>query len=161
MIVIADTSCLCYLARLGCASVLENLYGEVIIPPAVASELLAGVSAHQEIDSLLNTSWLQVRTLEYPPAADDFPQNIDPEEAQAIRLAKEMRADFLLIDDMAGRRMARAMGIPIIGILGLLSEARRQNLVGPLRPIFIQLVEELGFRATSHLIESVLKEVGE
>ena len=161
MIVISDTSCLCYLARLGCAAVLEKLYDQVFIPPTVAAELIAGVVTHPEIDSLLAEPWLQVRTLEHPPVAGDFPQNIDAGEAQAIRLAQEMRADFLLIDDLAGRRMASDMGIPIIGILGMFSEARRQGLIGPLRPLFIKLVDALGFRVAPHIIEAILKEVGE
>lgn len=38
MIVISDTSCLCYLARLECAQVLEVIFGKVIVPTAVAAK---------------------------------------------------------------------------------------------------------------------------
>lgn len=161
MIVVSDTSCLCYLARLRLESVLEALYGSVVIPPAVASELLAGVAAHPEIDRVLHASWLQVRTLENVPELDAFPVSVDRGEAEAIRLAEELHADYLLIDDGAGRSLARSRNIPIIGVVGVLSAACDQGLTGPLRPVFEQLVGQMGFRISRGFIDAILEERGE
>ena len=157
MIVISDTSCLCYLARLGHASVLEALFGSVLIPPAVAAELLAGVAEYPEIDSVLQSSWTQVHTLEKTPQPGDFPKEIDAGEAEAIQLAEEMHADHLLIDDAAGRRCALDRGITVVGLLGVLGKARQQGLTGPLRPLFLRLTNELGFRASRLLVETILE----
>jgi predicted nucleic acid-binding protein len=40
MIVIADTSPLSYLIRLGHVGVLQSIYGQVVVPPAVLNEIL-------------------------------------------------------------------------------------------------------------------------
>ncbi len=161
MIVVSDTSCLCYLARLRLESVLGALYGTVVIPPAVASELLAGTAAHPEIDRVLHASWLQVQTVETASTADSFPVSIDRGEAEAICLAEELHADYLLMDDGAGRAFARSRNIPIIGVVGVLSAACDAGLTGPLRPVFERLVGPLGFRISREVIDAILKEHGE
>lgn len=40
MIVVADTSPLCYLVRIDCVEILPKLFGRVLIPPQVESVLL-------------------------------------------------------------------------------------------------------------------------
>lgn len=62
MIVISDTSPLNYLAIIGSAPVLHALFGEVIIPPAVAQEL-AHERAPDTTRALVGTPppWLVVR----------------------------------------------------------------------------------------------------
>lgn len=161
MIVVSDTSCLCYLARLRCASVLTALFGKVIIPPAVAAELLAGLAAHPEIDDVLQASWLEVRTLSRSPLPDEFSRSIDVGEAEALVLAQELKCDHLLVDDLAARQVARDLGIPIIGVLGVLARARRAGHIVQLRPLVSELTDRLGFRASPHLVEEIIKEVGE
>ncbi|MFZ4767417.1 MAG: hypothetical protein ACOYMN_20890 [Roseimicrobium sp.] len=56
MIVVSDTSSLCYLARLGQLDILHRLFGEVVVPPAVASELALGTSTFPEIDTSLHSA---------------------------------------------------------------------------------------------------------
>jgi predicted nucleic acid-binding protein len=127
----------------------------------VAAELLAGVSVHPEIDRVLHVPWLEIRTLQNPPQPSEFLSSIDVGEAEAIRLAEEMNAEYLLIDDAAGRRMARLKNIPIIGLLGVLSEAKDAGLIPLLRPVYEKLADDLGFHASRHVIEAILEEHGE
>lgn len=161
MIVVSDTSCLCYLARLHCAPVLSSLFGKVMIPPAVAAELLAGVVAHPEIDEVLAAAWLEIKTLSRPPRPDEFPRSIDLGEAEALVLAQELKCDHLLVDDLAAREVARDLGIPIIGVLGVLARARRAGHIPAMRPLVAQLTGQLGFRASPALIDQIIKEAGE
>jgi uncharacterized protein len=149
------------LARLRCTSILEALYGRVLIPPAVAAELVAGVGEHPEIDSLLHCPWLEIRTLMRPENLTHLTQALDQGEAEAIQLAEEMNADMLLIDEWDGRLAAQQRKIPIIGLVGVLLNARKAALIGPLRPIYKKLMEEMRFRVSANIIETVLKEVGE
>ncbi len=157
MIVISDTSCLCYLARLECAQVLEAIFGKVIVPAAVASELLAGVPEHPEIDSILHAAWLEVRTLDRPPQLGELPFKLDAGEEEAIQLAEEMQADHILMDEARGRKVAGARGLSVIGVLGVLVRARKLGLIGPLRPIFTRLTDDLNFRVSPEIIATLLK----
>jgi len=48
-------------------------------------------------------------------------------------LAIDLRADFLLIDELRGRTVATARGLVVIGALGVLLESyRRQRIQNPL-----------------------------
>ena len=157
MIVISDTSCLCYLARLDCARILEVMFGRVIVPAAVAAELLAGASVHPEIDSILHAPWLEVRTLDHPPLPGELPSNLDAGETEAIQLAEEMHADHILIDEALGRKVACARGLSVIGVLGVLVRAHQLGLIGPLRPIFTRLTDELNIRVSPVIIAMLLE----
>ena len=161
MIVISDTSCLFYLVRLQCVEILPAMFGEIIVPPKVAAELAAGSTRYPQIHAVINADWFQIRTLRDDLSPSTFPPDIDPGEAEAIKLALEMDADQLLMDDLAGRRLALKLQIPILGCLGVLLRARKLDLIGPLRPILAELVEHLGFRASPALVEAILKEAGE
>ncbi|WP_299729373.1 DUF3368 domain-containing protein [uncultured Endozoicomonas sp.] len=59
---------------------------------------------------------------------------IDPGEAQAIAVA-QMQQGLLLIDDKAGRRCAKSMGIPITGSLGVMLKLKQNGRVSALRPL--------------------------
>jgi predicted nucleic acid-binding protein len=161
VIVISDTSCLCYLARIGKDGVLQHLYGEVYIPPAVAAELADGAATLPEIHSVLDAPWLVVRTLNSPGNALELMNEIDRGEAEAITLYEELDADLLMVDDLKARTAASRRNIKQIGLLGCLFAAKKANLLGgPLRTGFEALLS-LGFRASPALVEAILKEAGE
>lgn len=160
MIVVSDTTCLNYLARLGLQSVLPGLFGQVLIPPAVATELAAGLAAHKELDALLHAPWLEIRTLRDSAAAGHLTSQVDLGEAEAITLAHELNA-LLLMDDLPGRKCATGMNLQVIGTFGVLAAATKKNMINHLKPVLDQLVNELGFRASEDLIRKTLHSVGE
>src|SRR5713226_8097814 len=101
MIVVADTTPLRYLVVIEREHLLPALYGRVLIPPAVADEL-----NHENAPGAVRAwlaarpSWLEIRkpTHILEPAVD-----LDLGEREAIALAAEVAADFLLIDEWDGR----------------------------------------------------------
>ncbi len=127
MIVISDASPINVLVRIGQVDVLRPLFGVVIIPPAVASEL-----SHARTPEAVRNwmaarpEWLEIRT---PLKIDATLQIDDPGEVEAISLALELKADFLLADDRKGRRAARERGIPITGAVGVLEAASAKGLL--------------------------------
>ncbi|MGB3786766.1 MAG: hypothetical protein WA949_02060 [Phormidesmis sp.] len=61
MIVINDTSPLSGLAIVGHLSLLNALYGQLVIPPAVADELRRGGQEDYRIAQVLTLSWLEIK----------------------------------------------------------------------------------------------------
>ena len=72
-------------------------------------------------------AWLQVSTLIF--RQDLLMERLDRSEQDAILLAESVKAERLIIDDLEGRREAVHRRLPVIGTLGLLAEAARQNLL--------------------------------
>ncbi|HOB74194.1 MAG TPA: DUF3368 domain-containing protein [Phycisphaerae bacterium] len=107
MIVVSDATPLNALIRIGHIDVLALLFGEVIIPPSVASELSQAQTPEVVRSWLMaGPSWLEVRK----PTAVDSSIAPDVGEQEAICLAIELGADLLLADDRGARAAARRVG---------------------------------------------------
>ncbi|NMF86715.1 DUF3368 domain-containing protein [Nodosilinea sp. P-1105] len=163
MIVVSDTSPLSGLAIAGYLSLLEQIYDEVIIPVAVANELRRGGQDDPRITEVLALDWVEVQQPKNLALVETLQadQNLDRGESEAIALALELKADELLIDERLGRREASRLGLSITGLLGILLVAKRRGLVGAIRPIMDDLINEAGFRVSSQLYADVLAMAGE
>jgi predicted nucleic acid-binding protein len=85
---------------------------------------------------------------------------LDPGEAEAIQLALDLHAELLLIDESAGRRVARRLLIPHTGVLGVLAAAKHRGLISAVAPLFEKL-RGTGFWISDDLMARVLKDLGE
>ena len=128
MIVVADSSPLHYLILIEQADLLRRLYGDVVIPEAVAVELTA-VGAPRIVRHWMSTppSWLMVMEVGSEELAT-VANELDPGERAAIALAEKIRADLLLIDETAGRAEARRRRLRVTGTLGVLRAAVEAGL---------------------------------
>lgn len=86
---------------------------------------------------------------------------MDRGEAEAIILAVEKKADLLLLDERRGRTVAYQLGIKFIGLLGILIEAKHQQIISAVKPLLDELIAKAGFWVSTHLYNCVLKAAGE
>jgi predicted nucleic acid-binding protein len=127
MIVVSDASPLNALVRIGQVDVLHPLFGIVVIPPAVAAELShAGTPGVVRNWVAARPAWLEIRA---PSRIDATLQIDDAGEVEAISLALELKADFLLADDRKARRVARERGVTVTGAVGVLELASARGLL--------------------------------
>lgn len=127
MIVVSDTSPLNYLVLINAIDVLPVLFREVHIPPKIVEELQRS-RAPEIVKSWASSlpAWLRV---ESPITMLVTTVRLDPGEAQAIALAKELNADVILIDERKGRRVARENGLKTVGTLTVLEMAAELELL--------------------------------
>jgi predicted nucleic acid-binding protein len=153
MIVVADSSPLHYLILLGQGELLVRLYGDVVIPDAVAAELQAAGSP-PEVRGWLGRppSWLRVMTVT-PDEVASVTADLDLGERTAIALAGRLRADLLLIDESAGRAEARRRSIRITGLLGVLRTAADLGFID-VRDVLGRL-EATNFYVDGSLLKSI------
>ncbi len=153
-IVISNTTPIISLALIGHLDLLRALYGNVIVPPAVAAEILTGGRARIGVTDFKNMGWFQQAALTDPRRADLL-VDLDRGEAEVIALAQELKADLLLLDERLGRRHAQRLGLTITGTLGVLLRAKQQGLVPEIKPLIEQL-QQGGIRLGRPLVAQVL-----
>jgi predicted nucleic acid-binding protein len=126
MIIVADSSPFVALINTGHVELLATLYGRIIIPPEVASEL-GSPKRTDEVRAFIATppAWLEVRQ----PSSLESIAGLDNGELAAISLALELRADQLVIDETPGRRAALARNLRVIGTIGVLIAAAQRGLI--------------------------------
>jgi predicted nucleic acid-binding protein len=153
MIVVADTSPLCYLVLIGQSSVLPRLYGRILLTAAVLAELRhpqAPAPVRQWAD--LPPDWLEIHP--DPASLAVRPVRLHSGEHSALLLAQHLRADFVLMDEAAGREAARDLGVKVVGTFGVLRDAADAGLLD-FRDALLRL-RGTSFRASPALWDSLL-----
>ena len=154
MIVIVDTSPICYLILIEAIDLLPQLYGKVLIPNAVYQELKSPKSpleVQQWIEHI--PDWLEV--CEDSNTKDEETQILDKGEREAIALAEKIKADLIVMDEKLGRSIARKKGFNLVGILGILYSASQLNLID-LSQAFIDL-QKTTFFVSPNLLKILLE----
>ncbi len=152
MIVISDTSILSGLVKIGQIDILQKLFGRVIITVEIVSECSHPLAPSGLGELLSSTSdWLVIEECEGPYHPET--RALDKGEASAITLASTLDDRLLLIDEQAGRSIARQLNIPITGLIGLLGKAAQ---LGHLDfDSAVRTLRKTGFRISEDVIRSV------
>lgn len=117
---------------LGQVELLPTLFGQVIIPAAVAAELRhpkAPAPVRAWAASL--PPWLSIQSPVVLP--DAVLLRLDPGEREVILLAQELTADLVLVDDHEARVEAARRALTPVGTLHVLELAADMTLGSPLR----------------------------
>ncbi len=158
MIVISDTSAITNLFQIGEIHLLEKLYGEIIIPHAVKVELEALTPQKKYLE---NNSWIKIEQPQNQELIIRLLENLDRGESEAIALAIEKSADYILMDEFRGRETARSYNLEVIGVLGILISAKKSGLIEKVKPLLDKLMNEVNFFIHPKLYKDVLFQVGE
>lgn len=157
MLVVSDNSALSALAQIGLLEILPEVVGQVTVPGSVASEGLS-LGAPEGLRLLLQNppDWLLL-------VPDPLELLIETEglgagESAAITLAWEYRSQSVVILDVRrGRRVAESLGLRMLGLLSILSQAAILGLVD-FDEVLSRLLET-GFRLSETLIEDARRKV--
>lgn len=158
MIIVSDTSVITNLIQIDRLILLQQLFQAVIIPAHVFKEL---AKAPDHFGLIKEIDWISTKEISDKDRLEELMETLDQGEAEAILLALELKADALLIDEKKGRKIAQEYGILIIGLLGVLIEAKKQGFVSEIKPLLDRLVFEVGFRISPQLYQSILDTANE
>lgn len=153
--IVINTGPLVALARADALDVIASLPIEFLCPPAVRRELDAGAHVGR---IAVRPPWLShtpLRGAIHPAAAV-----LDEGEAEVIQLALEQGVRWVCIDERAGRGVALALGLDVVGTLGLLLRAKTIGLVAEIRPLIDRLTAT-GTWFDARLIARILSAAGE
>ena len=160
MIVVSDASPLIGLAAVGRLDLLQQLFGGLSIPTVVHEEVTRA-TGRAGAEELATADWVTVHSLSNDFLGRALVGEVDRGEAEAIALAVELKADLVLMDERRGRAVAARFGLRVVGVLGLLIEAKRKGLLDKVEPLLSDLLHKAGFRLGPELYRRVLEEAGE
>lgn len=157
---VANTSPLVFLGHIGRLELLRRETREVCLPLAVLAEIREKRDAACRAVEEACKVWLAVREVKDRSAVEIIEADLHRGEAEAIVLARELRAERLVIDDQDARRFALRRGIPVIGTVGILLASRLRVEIPSLREELKRLTD-IGFRIEPKLVEAALRKAGE
>jgi predicted nucleic acid-binding protein len=157
--VVVNATPIIALALVGRLNLLQLLYDEVIVPPAVRDEVLAGGPGAVGAAQMRQATWIRVVALQDPQRADLL-SDLDRGEAEVLSLAQEMGADLVIIDERLARRHAKRVGLRLTGTLGVLHKAKSLGFVPAVEPLINQLLEG-GIHLSDAVVAEALELAGE
>lgn len=96
----------------------------------------------------MSAVWIKTVAAQDRLAVEVLLDELDLGEAETIVLARELNAEWVLMDEKKGRRKLTQLGLPKIGTLGLLLKAKRVNLIPSIRSD-IETLHARGFSLSS------------
>jgi hypothetical protein len=151
-IVVSDTSPILALLHLNLERLFPDLYGEVLLPPAVLHELAAMTDLEPRI-----AGWSRIVPPRDAMLVARFRARLHYGESEVLALAMQVNADLVIMDDWDARVEAKRLGLTTTGALGVLLHARRVGMITAIRPLIDQLRAGLDFRMSEQLRRDVLR----
>ncbi|HEV2988975.1 MAG TPA: hypothetical protein VG759_11070 [Candidatus Angelobacter sp.] len=161
MIVASDSSPLIALAKIDCFSLLQKLYGQIVISSEVYAEVVVvGAGLAGAADTSMS-SWVEVKHIKNPA---DLTQaklrfGLGIGELSTMILAKEIQADLIIFDDLGARKLAQAEGFKVQGSIAILEACFRKGHLADLRDAYIRLLRR-GVYLNQDLLNASLKSFG-
>jgi predicted nucleic acid-binding protein len=154
-----NASPLIYLARAGCLDLLQLVGETVVVPAAVTDEIQRRGPIDITVQALQNTAW--VVCIDDPPIPKVIQSwDLGEGESAVLAWAYTHPGTEAIVDDLAGRRCAAALGIPVRGTLGLVLTAKRRGRLPQARPV-LERLRQAGMYLSDRVMNQALALVGE
>lgn len=155
-LVIVDAGPLIAFSSVGKLELLQNLFGQIMVPEAVVNETqYQNRSGASLIQSALDSGWLRSVPPSVPQPAWKEPRSLGKGEAAAIQLALQNPGALLILDDRLARREVLHFGLQIVGSVRLLVVAQERGVIEQAEEIVEQMAEN-GYRISPQLLEKVI-----
>jgi len=154
MIIVCDSSPIIALAICDQLELLDKLFNDILIPQEVYNE----TTKEGKEPTPIIREWAKGKVIEVinRQSVNKFNEILDKGESEAIALYLEKSADYLLIDEKKGRKIAIENEIKIIGSIGVLIMAKREGLIQSIKPS-LDLIRNSHTRISDFLYEQALK----
>ena len=157
MKVVANTTPLISLASIGKLELLKDIFGEIIIAEAVYNEIKAKQGyGYNEI----NSDFIVVQSIKGIAYRDFLLSQLDLGETETIILAKEIDADFVIIDENIAYKIAKSSELNVVRTLSILLRAKEKRLIPALKPLLDEMILK-GRWYSQRVYKTILEQAGE
>ena len=130
-VVISNSSPLIALSAIDQLHILKELWHEVVIPEAVYREVVTNGIGKPGADQTAAAcgDWIKVVSVINRSEVEALQTILDEGEAGVIALGQEIKANLLLLDNREPRMFAKAVGLPVIGTVGIIKLAWQKGFI--------------------------------
>ncbi|HEX5418755.1 MAG TPA: DUF3368 domain-containing protein [Gammaproteobacteria bacterium] len=155
---VIDASPLIFLARSRHLELLQGFAPTIWVPAPVADEITRRGRYDIAAQAIENTAWLITQPVPDIPSII-LEWRLGAGESAALALAQAHGLEAI-IDDLAGRKCATSLGIPLRGTLGIVLAAKQRGLIPQARPV-IEDMMRAGLYLSRRVLDQALRRVGE
>jgi predicted nucleic acid-binding protein len=157
--VIINASPLIFLSRSHHLALLKSFADEVWVPKPVAKEILYRGQEDITAQAIKNTPWLVTQPIEGIPMSI-LEWRLGAGESAVLALGLTHPNTEVIIDDLAGRKCADSLDIPVRGTLGLVLVAKKRGVIPAARPVMEDMMRA-GLYLSKRILDRALEKVGE
>lgn len=152
--VVSNSSPLCYLILIGQIQLLPKMFGKINVPESVIREL-SDRGAPEVVQRWVAQlpPWIEVQTV--AAGLDPDVKRLHAGEQDAILLAQNIKADLIILDEKAARKVAKDRGLRVTGLIGILDEAACRGMVDLL--VAVERISQTNFRISPILLKKLLE----
>lgn len=156
---VTNASPLIFLSNSKRLDLLQLTGDHVVVPAPVALEIRRRGSEDLAVRALDRTPWLEiVEPPSIPPVIQAW--DLGPGESAVLAWAQAHPGSEAIVDDLAARRCAATIGVPVRGTLGLVLVAKQRGVIPLARPV-IESMREAGMYLSDQILRTALALVGE
>ncbi len=156
---VVNTSPLIHLAEASLLHLLREAAPTVWVPEPVALEIRAYGNLDPTARALAAHDWLEVQPIR-AISAQVLAWDLGPGETAVLELARTYPGSTAVIDDLAGRRCAEALGLSLRGTVGLVLAAKQAGRLTAARPV-LENLRDSGMYLSDAVLQRALRRVGE
>ena len=150
--IVSDSTTLIILFDLERMELLENLFEVVYISPIILEEISVKYP-------VVLPSFMRVEILKDDELFNSLKMLLDLGESETIALAKERNLS-IIIDEKRGRKIAKGMGLKVIGLLGVVYLNVKKGFLTKDEAIsFLDDAIKHGYRISQKMVSDVLGEL--
>ena len=159
---VSNSSVLISLSIIGQLDLLHKRFPDgILIPTAVWYEVVESAQGRSGAEQVAAARWIEVIGIGDTDLVTMLKTSLDTGEAEAIVLAREQNISIVLLDEKDARKVARKLGLSVLGAVGVLIWAKRAGIIDDLRSQLDALQHQGGFRLSRALYIEALAAVGE
>jgi predicted nucleic acid-binding protein len=156
---VINASPLIFFSRSEKLALLHEFAEQILVPTPVSQEIMARGPNDITARAIGDSTWIEVVPAPRVPE-EVLSWGLGPGESSVLAIAMANPGTTAIIDDLAGRKCAASLGIPVRGTLGIVLSAKRRGLIEQARPVMEDLIAS-GLYLHRHILDEALTRVGE
>ena len=153
-----NTSPIIAFSIIGKLDLLKSLFQEVYISQAVYNEIMDSENhtiGKDELTKEVAEGHIKIYKIKDPTLVNQLYGKLHKGELETIIGGRELDVDYVLIDELAARNMAKTFFLTPIGTIGILRIAKHKGIINEIKPFLDQLINK-GYWISKSLYHHIL-----